>query len=82
MTKIAITIPDAQMRAIERIRRREKIPRSRVIQKAVSLYLAQAGLDPDVRAYEEGYRRKPERDHAVEGYGRAVAEVLGSEEWT
>ncbi len=69
------------MRAIERIRRKEKIPRSRVIQKAVKFYLAQAGLAEDARAYEEGYRRKPERDQAVEAYGRAAAEVLGSEEW-
>ncbi len=80
MRKIAITIPERQMQAIERIRRQQKVPRSRVIQQAVSFYLAQSGLAEDVRAYEEGYRRKPERD--VEAYARAAAEVLGSEEWT
>ncbi len=69
------------MRAIERIRRQRNIPRSRVIQQAVSYYLAQAGLIDDVRAYEEGYRRKPERE-PVEDFAHAAAEVLGSEDWT
>ncbi len=81
MKKIAITLPDDQMRAIERIRRQRKLPRSRVIQQAVQLYLGEAGLAADSRAYEEGYRRKPERE-PVESYARAAAEVLGSEDWT
>lgn len=80
MKKIAITLPDDQMRAVERIRRQRKIPRSRVIQQAVEFYLADAGLTEDSRAYEEGYRRKPERE-PVESYARAAAEILESEDW-
>jgi metal-responsive CopG/Arc/MetJ family transcriptional regulator len=82
MNKIAVTIPEEQMRAVERIRREQRIPRSRVIQRALSFYLAQAGLADDVRAYEEGYRRKPERSDAGGAYARAAAEVLSSEDWT
>jgi metal-responsive CopG/Arc/MetJ family transcriptional regulator len=82
MIKIAVTLPEEQMRAVERIRRQERIPRSRVIQRAVSFYLAQAGIGEDVRAYEEGYRRKPERSDAAEAYTRAAAEVLSTEDWT
>ena len=82
MTKIAITIPEAQMQAIESIRRRQRIPRSRVIQHAVSFFLAHTDLSEDVRAYEAGYRRKPEPEHALDTYAHAAAEVLGREDWT
>ena len=81
MTKIAVTIPDEQMRMLERLRRRQRLPRSRVVQHALSFYFAQAGLVEEVSAYEAGYRRKPERDAAPEGYARAAAEVLDSEDW-
>ena len=79
---MSVTLPEDQMRAVERIRRKERIPRSRVIQHALSLYLGHAGMDEAVRAYEEGYRRKPERPDSVEAYARAATEVLDSEDWT
>jgi hypothetical protein len=82
MRKITVTLPEEQMRAVERIRRQQRIPRSRVIQHAVGWYLAQTGMADDVRAYEEGYRRRPERSDAVDAYARAAAEVLTSEDWT
>ena len=81
MTKIAVTIPDDQMRTLERLRRKERVPRSRLVQRALRLYFEHAGLADDIVAYEEGYRRKPEREQEVEGYARAVAEVLGAEDW-
>lgn len=79
---MSVTLPEDQMRAVERIRREQRIPRSRVIQQALSVYLGHAGIGDAVRAYEEGYRRKPERADAVDAYARAAAEVLGSEDWT
>ena len=82
MKKITVTLSEEQLRSVERIRRQQRIPRSRVIQRAVSTYLAQGGIDDEVRAYEEGYRRKPEQSDAAEAYARAVAEVLISEDWT
>jgi metal-responsive CopG/Arc/MetJ family transcriptional regulator len=81
MKKLAITLGDEQAKAIERIRRQRKIPRSRVIQQAVELYLAHTGQLSTIRAYEEGYRRRPEQAETAEGYGRAAAEVLGEEDW-
>ena len=82
MIKVTVTLPEEQMRAVERIRRQQRIPRSRVIQRALSFYLAQAGIGEDVSVYEGGYRRKPERSEAAEGYARAAAEVLSNEDWT
>lgn len=80
MKKIAITLPDAQADAIERIRTNERVPRSRVIQEAVALYLAQRSRRRAIRRYERGYLEVPERDEA-ESYALASREVLGNEEW-
>ena len=81
MSKIAVTIPDEQMRTLERVRRQQRLPRSRVIQHALAFYFAQSGLAEEISAYEEAYRRKPEREADLEAYGRAAAAVLGAEEW-
>ncbi len=82
MTKLGITLPEDQFAAIERLRRRSRQPRSRIIQQAVAAYLAQEGLKDLVDAYEEGYRRAPEPVADAEAYARAAAEVLGREEWS
>jgi metal-responsive CopG/Arc/MetJ family transcriptional regulator len=82
MTKFAITLPEAQAKAVERIRRAQRIPRSRVIQEAVAFYLAGRAQQEAVRSYEEGYRRKPEPVREAESGARATAEVLGHEDWT
>ncbi len=80
MKRVAISLPDAQADAIEEIRRRERIPRSRVIQRAIAVYLSEQGRHRASRAYEEGYRRKPEGTEA-EALARATAGVLGEEDW-
>lgn len=82
MTKVAITLPEEQFAAIERIRRRQRQPRSRIIQQAVAAYLSQEGLKDLVDAYEDGYRRKPESVADAGAYARASAEVLGAEDWS
>jgi len=80
MKRVAISLPDAQADAIEEIRRRERIPRSRVIQQAIAVYLSERGRHRAVRAYEEGYRRRPEGAEA-RALARATAGVLGQEDW-
>lgn len=80
MKRVAISLPDAQAEAIERIRRKQRIPRSRVIQRAIALYLTEQGHHLAVRAYEEGYRRQPETTEA-EALATATAEVLAQEDW-
>ena len=82
MRKIAITIPDDQMRTLELVRRRRRIPRSRIVQYALRDYFAQAGLSEDARAYEEGYRRKPEHADEARSAAQAAAEVLSTEDWS
>ena len=82
MIKIAVTIPEDLMRSLERVRRKQRIPRSRIVQQALRCYFAQTGIAEDARAYEEGYRRNPEQAKAAESYARAAAEVLEPETWS
>lgn len=80
MRKIAISLPDAQADAVERIRRRKRIPRSRVIQQALDLYLREVAKQPAIRAYVEGYQRHPEGREAG-AFARAAARALSREGW-
>lgn len=82
MSKIAVTIPADQMRTLERVRRQQRLPRSRVVQQALDFYFAHAGLSEEARAYEAAYRLKPERPADAEAYARAAARVLDREDWT
>ena len=70
------------MRKLEQLRRKHKVPRSRIIQQALRRYFAETRLAEDVRAYEAGYRRKPERAAAAASYRRVAAEVLQPEDWS
>lgn len=83
MKKIAISLPDHQADAIEKIRRKARIPRSRVIQQAIALYLAEGRHAQKVRAYEDAYTQKPEREEAdAQAFARATAAVLSDEDWS
>lgn len=82
MKKLTITLPEDQAKAIEAIRRKKRIPRSRVIQQAIAYFLSEQNLLAAVREYEEGYRRIPEDPAEAEAYARMAAEVLEPEDWT
>ncbi len=81
MRKVTITLPDDQAKAIEDIRRKKRLPRSRVIQQAIAYYLQEQGTRGAVREYEEGYRRYPEDAAEAEAFGTATAAVLTPEDW-
>lgn len=80
MKRWAISLPDDLADALERVRRKERIPRSRLIQRAIALYLSERGRYQAIRAYEDGYRRIPEGAD-TEVYAQAAAEVLEAEDW-
>jgi len=81
MKKIAITLPVDQAEAIERIRRRRRIPRSRVIQEAVAAFLEAQGLSSQVQSYEAGYRRVPEDAAEARALAATAAATLPIEDW-
>ena len=80
MKRWAISLPDDLAEATERLRRKERIPRSRLIQRAIALYLSERGRYQAIRAYEDGYRRIPEGAE-TEAYAQAAAEIMGVEDW-
>lgn len=82
MKRFAISLPDHQAKAVERIRRFRNVPRSRIIQEAIDRYIAEDAARDAIRRYVEGYRRFPESEGDGESYAQAAAEVLGSEDWS
>lgn len=81
MRKIAITLPVEHAEAIEEIRRRRRVPRSRVIQEAVARFLEAQDLSSQVHRYEAGYRRVPEDATEARAFAAAGAAVLPIEDW-
>ena len=81
MRRVTISIPEAQAAAIEEIRRRKGISRSRVVQEAIALTLAEQEKARAVRRYEEGYRKRPETTEAL-AYAKATAATMAKERWT
>lgn len=82
MKKVGISLPDNQLKAIEKICKKERIPRSRAIQRALDEHLKQLEEAKAVKQYIEGYRRKPQSAGDAEAYSKAAAEVLGYEDWS
>jgi metal-responsive CopG/Arc/MetJ family transcriptional regulator len=82
MKRFAISLPDHQARAVERIRRFRNVPRSRIIQEAIDRYIAEIEERDAVKRYVEGYRRIPESEGDGDAYAQIAAEVLGSEDWS
>jgi len=81
MRRVTISIPEAQAAAIEEIRRRKGISRSRVVQEAIALTLAEQEKARAIRRYEEGYRKRPETTEAL-AYAKATAATMAKERWT
>ena len=81
MRRVTISIPEAQAAAIEEIRRRKGISRSRVVQEAIAFTLAEQEKARAVRRYEEGYRKRPETTEAL-AYAKATAATMSKERWT
>lgn len=81
MKKLAITLSADQAEAIERIRRRRRVPRSRVIQEAVSRFLEAEGFSSQAQRYEAGYRRVPEDVREARAFAKAGAASLPIEDW-
>lgn len=78
MTKrIAISLPDEMFRSIERVRRRQRVARSALIQEAVGEYVRRNDEKALEERYFEGYRRIPDgEDPDFIAFERAAIEDL------
>lgn len=60
VAKVAVSMPVATLKSLERVRARLKKTRSGAITEAVERWLAAEGLGDDERRYIEGYLKVPE----------------------
>lgn len=58
--RIAISLPDALFRQVERLRKRGRVPRSTWIQEAIGDYVRRTDEQALEEAYFDGYRRIPD----------------------
>lgn len=84
MTKrIAVSLPDDLFRRMERVRKRRRVPRSRLVQEAVGDYVQRTDEHALEQAYFEGYRRIPDGDDpdfiAIERAGIESLRRLGDQ---
>jgi hypothetical protein len=79
--KVAITLPMATFRSIERVRRKRKMSRSAVILEALGTWRSTPRYQRLVRHYVEGYLRKPESREELEPFVSAQADVLAKDSW-
>ena len=79
--KIAISLPAALLRDIERVRRETGESRSAVIRRSIELMLRRAEHAEMVREYVAGYLRHREGPAEVDAAMATAAEALAEEPW-
>ena len=79
--KVAVSLPKEQFRRIEKRRRLLKVSRSAAVREALSGWLRSLEEQEAVRAYIEGYRRRPESRKNLRAMQQASAEALAHEAW-
>ncbi len=79
--KIAVTIPGALFREVERVRRRTRRPRSAVVAEAIESWIARWEHADRVRRDEEGYRRFPETQEEIRAADLAASDILAQIPW-
>lgn len=81
-TKVAVSIPDALYRAVERARLRARKSRSAVVQEALRDWLLRGTQAELIRDYEAGYRARPEGPVDAEAaLATASALFVEDEDW-
>ncbi len=79
--RIAASLPEAQYRDLERVRKRLRLKRSEAIQQALALWLSSRERDALVTQYLSGYQTTPEDDADSIAAAQAWATGLAAEEW-
>jgi metal-responsive CopG/Arc/MetJ family transcriptional regulator len=79
--KVAISLPAEKFRQVERMRKERKLSRSAAIAEALSRWIDDSESAKKIRAYVEGYRRRPEAQNELRTLATLGAQVLAAEEW-
>ncbi|MBI4285722.1 MAG: ribbon-helix-helix protein, CopG family [Chloroflexi bacterium] len=80
-TKVAISLPERVLSAIEKERKARGESRSAFFRRAAEKLLKQEQESKAVEAYVRGYCTMPESAEEVEGVHRAGVNVLAEEPW-
>ena len=83
MAKIAISLPDEVLEAVEkeRLGRSKVLSRSEFIKRAVQQYLQTESENSLEEQYIRGYLEQPETTEECEWLGKAAAEVFTNNPW-
>jgi metal-responsive CopG/Arc/MetJ family transcriptional regulator len=79
VAKVAVSLPDATFRSLERARARLHKTRSAAVAEAIQCWLSTEEISREDRSYVEGYLRQPEQTKELGAI--AVAAVEAWEPW-
>ena len=79
--KIAVTIPKAVYRAVERIRHQLGLSRSALVDQAVEQWLDAKSRADEIRRYVESYRKDPENISEIRAWQSAQSWTMG-DDWS
>jgi metal-responsive CopG/Arc/MetJ family transcriptional regulator len=79
--KVAISLPEDILAAVETERRAKGESRSEFFRRAVEMRLKEEWQSSAVREYVRGYQKCPESSEEVEAAHRAGSAILAAEPW-
>lgn len=79
VSKIAISLPAEDLRKIEVMRKKSGLQRSAIIDQAIRFWLRHQEENEKVRAYEQGYARKPEPVDEIKALEQLSADAFKEE---
>ena len=80
-SKIAISLPEEVLNAVEREREESGESRSQIFRRAVDLLLRQRKEREMSEQYIRAYQEMPETEEEVAAARRAVSSILAEEPW-
>jgi metal-responsive CopG/Arc/MetJ family transcriptional regulator len=79
--KFAVSIPGAEFKEIEVLRKKKGLSRSEFIRQTVKLWKEEKEKKRMVKVYEDGYKRVPENLASMEAWEKASLSAFSTEEW-
>jgi metal-responsive CopG/Arc/MetJ family transcriptional regulator len=79
--KFAVSIPGAEFKEIEVLRKKKGLSRSEFIRQTVKLWKEEKEKNRLVSIYKEGYKRVPENLTNIEAWEKASLSAFSPEEW-
>ena len=78
--KIAISLPREDFYKMEKLRKRFKLTRSTIIDRAIQFWLKRFEQEDLIKNYQEGYRKNPESVQEIKAWEKGSAEAFKEED--